>query len=163
MNGFGYDPSTGRIINGIKARRDELGMTQTALAKALHTDKAQMSRLEAGALLATPDQILRLEAVLRRPASLFYPTDPFATVIARATREVELQAPLTRRQRVLQRLQATPGVWVPGMELMNAQVGGTRAGGRIFELRREGYTIEERRDPEHRSAVSQYRLVEDAG
>jgi len=64
----------------------------------------------------------------------------------------------TRKQLTLIYLQRFAGQWVPGLELMNAEVGGIRAGARIFELRREGWPIEERRDPQHRSAVSQYRL-----
>jgi hypothetical protein len=64
---------------------------------------------------------------------------------------------MTRREKVLRYLQARPGVWVPGMELMNAEVGGTRAGGRILELRAEGHQIDSR--PSRRSAVWEYKYV----
>lgn len=61
-------------------------------------------------------------------------------------------------KRVLARLRASDGGWVRGNEL--AEVGGFRFGGRIHELRHDyGYTIERRSDP--RSAVDQYRLVEE--
>ncbi len=46
------------------------------------------------------------------------------------------------RARILARLRQTVGHWVPGWEL--AHVGGWRFGGRIHELRREGYAIEGR-------------------
>ena len=64
---------------------------------------------------------------------------------------------MTRKQAVLAYLQAHPNQWVAGMELMNAEVGGTRAGARIMELRQEGYEIERRSS--ERSAVHEYRLV----
>lgn len=66
---------------------------------------------------------------------------------------------MTRRQAVLRYLQAHANSWVAGMEIMNAEVGGTRAGGRILELRREGYVIERR--PSKYSAVHEYRLVDE--
>jgi hypothetical protein len=65
----------------------------------------------------------------------------------------------TRRDLVLAYLQRHAGQWVAGMELMNAEVGGIRAGARVFELRRLGYTIERRSS--RRSAVDEYRLVVD--
>lgn len=64
---------------------------------------------------------------------------------------------MTRREAVLRYLQARPNQWTPGLELMNAEVGGTRAGGRIHELRLQGHQIERR--PSERSAVWEYRLV----
>ena len=66
---------------------------------------------------------------------------------------------MTRRDAVLRYLQARANQWTPGMELMNAEVGGTRAGGRIHELREMGYIIEAR--PSKRSAVFEYRLVDE--
>jgi len=63
----------------------------------------------------------------------------------------------TRKELVLDYLQARAGQWVPGLELMNQFVGGTRASARIFELRREGYNIERRTS--QRSAVDEYRYV----
>jgi len=64
---------------------------------------------------------------------------------------------VTRKEAVLRYLQARPNQWVAGMELMNAEVGGTRAGGRIHELRLEGHHIERRAS--RRSAVHEYRYV----
>ena len=66
---------------------------------------------------------------------------------------------VTRREAVLHYLQAHANTWVGGMKLMNAEVGGTRAGGRIHELRKEGFVIEAR--PSKRSAVFDYRLVDE--
>lgn len=67
---------------------------------------------------------------------------------------------MTRRQAVLRYLQARPNIYVPGMELMNAEVGGTRAGARMEELKKEGHDIRSR--PSKRSAVWEYMLrVED--
>ena len=65
---------------------------------------------------------------------------------------------MTRKEAVLRYLQAHANEWVEGMRLMNAEVGGTRAGGRIHELREMGYVIEAR--PSKRSAVFEYRLVD---
>lgn len=62
----------------------------------------------------------------------------------------------TRRERVLEYLQQRPNTWVPGLELMNAEVGGLRAGARLYELRLEGHDIIRRPDPA--SAVHQYML-----
>lgn len=70
-----------------------------------------------------------------------------------------LAKPKTRKQLVLEYLRARPNQWVPGLELMNAQVGGLRAGARIYDLRREGYKIETGPDP--RSDVDRYRLLVD--
>ena len=66
---------------------------------------------------------------------------------------------MTRKEAVLRYLQAHANHWTPGMELMNAEVGGTRAGGRIHELRKEGWVIERRLSK--RSAVHEYRLVDE--
>ena len=66
---------------------------------------------------------------------------------------------MTRKQAVLRYLQAHANSWVAGMELMNAEVGGTRAGGRIHELRKEGWVIENR--PSKYSAVHEYKLVDE--
>jgi biotin operon repressor len=63
--------------------------------------------------------------------------------------------PSTRR--VLDRLRAADGAWVSGNRL--ADVGGYRFGGRLYELRQMGYTIERRSAP-NGSAVDEYRLVE---
>ena len=66
---------------------------------------------------------------------------------------------MTRRAAVLVYLQARANQWTPGMELMNAEVGGTRAGGRIEELRKAGHNIQSR--PSKRSAVWEYMLVDE--
>lgn len=68
-------------------------------------------------------------------------------------------AKLTRRDLVLAYLQRHANRWVAGMELMNDEVGGIRAGARIFELKRLGYAIERRSSA--RSSVDEYRLVVD--
>ena len=51
---------------------------------------------------------------------------------------------MTRKQLILQYLKARPNQWVPGMDLFNQYVGGSRGTSRIHELRREGYVIERR-------------------
>lgn len=63
----------------------------------------------------------------------------------------------TRKQLVYDYLRARANEWVPGLELMNAEVGGIRAGARIYELRQEGVQIERRSSK--RSEVDEYRLV----
>lgn len=68
-----------------------------------------------------------------------------------------LSKPKTRKQLVLERLQATPNEWVPGMDLMTKEVGGTRAGARIFDLREDGHKIVTGNDPN--SDVDRYMLV----
>jgi hypothetical protein len=68
-----------------------------------------------------------------------------------------LAKPKTRAQLVYEYLAARPNQWVPGMEIMSKEVGGTRAGGRILELRQAGHLIERR--PSKTSAVHEYRLV----
>lgn len=64
----------------------------------------------------------------------------------------------TRAEQVYDRLAASLGEWVPGMEIMNAQCGGSRGGGRIYELRKEGFSIDTRPDPDPMVSPSQYRL-----
>lgn len=65
---------------------------------------------------------------------------------------------MTNRDRVLATLMARPNEWISGVEFVAAG-GGYRFGGRIHELRQAGHVIEERADPERRSAVHQYRIV----
>lgn len=60
--------------------------------------------------------------------------------------------------RVLARLRAADGQWVPGVALAMPDTGGLRFGGRIHELRQMGYRIE--RQSSKRSAVDEYRLIE---
>ena len=64
---------------------------------------------------------------------------------------------MTRKEAILNYLKARPNQWVPGMDLFNQYVGGSRGTSRIHELRREGYNIERR--PSKSSAVHEYRLV----
>ena len=61
--------------------------------------------------------------------------------------------------RVLARLQAAEGRWVPGLALAMPDTGGLRFGGRIHELRVMGHVIEDRPDPSGRTRVHQYRYV----
>ena len=64
----------------------------------------------------------------------------------------------TNRDRVLAALMARPNEWISGKALVEAG-GGWRYGGRIYELRQAGHVIEERPDPDKRTAVGQYRIV----
>lgn len=63
----------------------------------------------------------------------------------------------TRSQLVLAYLNRYRGQWVSGIKLANEFIGGLRYGARIFDLRKEGYTIEAR--PSKTSSVYEYRLV----
>ena len=65
---------------------------------------------------------------------------------------------MTRRSATLAALSARPNTWVSGLTLVEAG-SGWRYSARIWELRKQGFVIEERADPEKRSAVHQYRLV----
>ncbi len=65
---------------------------------------------------------------------------------------------MTSKERVLERLQAA-GDWVNGPELANEVVGGSEGLRRLRELRAAGYQIEERRHPDPRRSVWQYRLI----
>lgn len=64
----------------------------------------------------------------------------------------------TRAGQVLQRLQDADGEWVNGSELATAECGGSEGLKRLRELRASGYPIEERRHPDPRRAIWQYRL-----
>ena len=63
-------------------------------------------------------------------------------------------------RRCLEALRAANGGWVRGMLLASPDVGGLRFGGRLHELRALGYRIERRSDPSGKTAVDQYKLVE---
>ena len=65
---------------------------------------------------------------------------------------------MTNRERVLAALMARPNQWISGKALVEAG-GGWRYGARVYELRQAGHVIEERPDPDKRSAVGQYRIV----
>ena len=65
----------------------------------------------------------------------------------------------TAKQRILYCLRAADGDgWVWGVDLSRPDVGGLRYGGRLHELRADGYDFEKR--PHPGSAVPDYRLVE---
>ena len=68
-----------------------------------------------------------------------------------------LSKPKTRKQLVLEYLQARPNQWVSGLDLMNKWVGGMRAGARMLELRKEGHDIRSR--PSKTSDVHEYVLI----
>lgn len=67
---------------------------------------------------------------------------------------------MTRKDEVLERLRMERGEWVNGSELATVEVGGSEGLKRLRELRAEGWPIEERRHPDPRRAVWQYRLLE---
>lgn len=60
--------------------------------------------------------------------------------------------------RVLDRLRAAGGAWVSGNRLF--EVGGTRYGARLFELRGMGFDIQKRPAP-NGSHVPEYRIQEE--
>ncbi len=64
----------------------------------------------------------------------------------------------SRRQQVLDYLQARAGQWVNGPELANETVGGSEGLKRLRELRAEGYPILERKHPDQSRTIWQYRL-----
>jgi hypothetical protein len=66
---------------------------------------------------------------------------------------------VTRAQQVLRRLREAQGEWVDGTELANEVVGGSEGLKRLRELRGLGWDIEERRHPNPRRAIWQYRLA----
>jgi hypothetical protein len=59
----------------------------------------------------------------------------------------------TQKQRMLEKLQANYGQWVPLPEIL--ALGIAQYGARLFELRRAGYEIENRQEGDH----SWFRLV----
>lgn len=65
----------------------------------------------------------------------------------------------TRKDNILQILQANKNEWVNGDRLATAQTGGNRFGARLEELRKDGWQIESRRNPDPRVAQWQYKLV----
>ena len=65
---------------------------------------------------------------------------------------------MTRREIVLSVLREHANQWVSGKTLVDAG-SGWRYSARIYELRKAGHVIEERPDPEHRSAIHEYKLV----
>ena len=64
-----------------------------------------------------------------------------------------------RREQVLRALTEAHGAWVDGTELANERVGGSEGLKRLRELRAEGHPIEERRHPDSRRTIWQYRLA----
>ena len=70
---------------------------------------------------------------------------------------------MTNRENALALLQRHANHWVTGQMLVEAGAG-YRYSARIWELRQPkwgGYNIEERRDPSGRSALGQFRLVDE--
>lgn len=70
---------------------------------------------------------------------------------------------MTRMEAALRLLQSKPNTWIGGQEFVDAGAG-YRYPARIFELKQPkygGYNIEERRDPTGRSALGQWRLVDE--
>ena len=67
----------------------------------------------------------------------------------------------TNKSRIMDVFRSADGEWVRGARLLHPEVGGSRFGARIEELRRDGFNIERRRDP-NGSALHQYRLVSSA-
>lgn len=65
---------------------------------------------------------------------------------------------MTRQEEVLKALADAHGEWVDGSTLATAEVGGSEGLKRLRELRAAGWPIEERRHPDARRAVWQYRL-----
>jgi hypothetical protein len=63
----------------------------------------------------------------------------------------------SHKQRVLDRLRK--GGWVDGTELATEEIGGSEGLSRLRELRDEGHEIDERRHPDMRQNVRQYRLA----
>lgn len=69
------------------------------------------------------------------------------------------RSPMTRGEQVLDRLRQEHGGWVDGPELANERVGGSEGLRRVRELRQDGYSIEERKHPDPRRDIFQYRLM----
>ena len=70
---------------------------------------------------------------------------------------------MTNRDNALALLQRNANHWVSGQQFVEAGAG-YRYAARIWELRQPkygGYVIEERRDPTGRSALGQWRLVDE--
>jgi len=65
----------------------------------------------------------------------------------------------TRKHQILELLIRERGSWVDGTRLSTEEVGGTEGLRRLRELRAEGYRIDERRHPDPRRAIWQYRYV----
>jgi hypothetical protein len=66
---------------------------------------------------------------------------------------------MTRKEQVLERLQRAGARWVDGPDLATEECGGSEGHRRLRELRAEGYPIQERRHPDVRRDIWQYRLL----
>lgn len=66
----------------------------------------------------------------------------------------------TRKEEILKILKAKKNQWVDGKELMSDMAGGDRFGARIEELRKDGYIIENRQNPDPARKSWQYKLIE---
>lgn len=69
-------------------------------------------------------------------------------------------SPLKRKGQVLKYLKDRPNRWVDGPEIANEQVGGSEGHRRFRELRDEGHPLEERKHPNHKRSIWQYRYVQ---
>jgi len=65
----------------------------------------------------------------------------------------------TRKQQILDALIQARGNWVDGSKLATEEVGGSEGLRRLRELRASGYKIEERRHPDPRRDIWQYRYA----
>ena len=68
----------------------------------------------------------------------------------------EVRSRTTQRERILQALQECPGQWVPSYELAAIAL---QYGARIYELRKQGYLIENKAQDVNGQVHSAFRLV----
>ena len=66
---------------------------------------------------------------------------------------------ISKKQEILKILQDKKNTWVDSKLLLHVTVGGERFGARIEELRKDGYIIETRQNPDPSKKSWQYRLV----
>src|SRR5437016_1775963 len=58
------------VHSAVRSRREEIGLSQTDLAKALGVSKSMLSHIEAGKRQPTEEQVAQLATVLRMPSDL---------------------------------------------------------------------------------------------
>src|SRR5579859_71212 len=84
------------------------------------------------------------------PPRSIYPVDRMLSALSPARQ--------TQRDRILSLLRSRDGAWVPLPEILDLHI--SQFGARIFELRRQGFVIENRTERDDSGAVlSYYRLV----